>query len=185
MGTVLILDHQSKVQGGQQYQDKEAFGSVYKHNLSRSVWQLRQKKPDSGDGLLLTLTHKKTNFGPLYDPIGMRATFGHEFRLEAADVPPEQGASDTASERIKSALAEGPATGKRLEEITGLADSTIRRSISDLQKAGYAHECDKDGKASIWALLPTVTVTPPSDVTDNSSVELELEQLKEQGRLLI
>ncbi|MHB8154201.1 MAG: AAA family ATPase, partial [Bacillati bacterium] len=186
LGTVLILDHQSKVQVGQDYKDKDAFGSVYKTNLSRSVWQLRQKKPDTGEGLLLTLTHKKTNFGPLYDPIGLRATFGHEFKLEAADVPAEaKTESDTAYEKVKAALAKGPATGKRLEEITGLADSTIRGAISELQKGGYVHECGKEGKASIWALIPTVAVVPPSDPTDNSSAEPELELLKQQGRLAI
>lgn len=186
LGTVLILDHQSKVQGGQHYKDKDAFGSVYKTNLSRSVWQLRQTKPDSGAGLLLTLTHKKTNFGPLYDPIGMRATFGHEFRLEAANIPQEpESASDTARDRIKGALHDGPATNKRLAEITGLADSTIRGAISDLQGDGYVHECGKEGRASIWTLIPTVTCYSPMEVTDNTSAEPELVQLKQQGRLAI
>ncbi len=153
LGTVLILDHQSKVQSGQQYKDKDPFGSVYKTNFSRSVWQLRQTKPDMGEGLLLTLTHKKTNFGPLNDPIGLRATFGHEFKIVAADVPPESdNAADTASARIKSAIQDRPATNKQLAEITGLADGTIRRAISELQKDGYIRECGKDGRASIWAV---------------------------------
>lgn len=186
LGTVLILDHQAKVQGGQDYKDKDAFGSVYKTNLSRSVWQLRQKKPDTGEGLLLTLTHKKTNFGPLYDPIGLQATFGHEFKLEAAAVSAEaKSESDTAYEKVKAALAKGPATGKRLEEVTGHADGTIRRAISELQKGGYVHEYGKDGRASIWALTPTVTVPPLKDVTGNSSLEPELEQLRLQGRLAV
>jgi hypothetical protein len=37
---VLIIDHQSKLQAGRSYQSKDAFGSVYKNNLARSVIQV-------------------------------------------------------------------------------------------------------------------------------------------------
>ncbi len=37
---VLVIDHQSRLQAGQSYQQKGAFGSVYKGNLARSVIQV-------------------------------------------------------------------------------------------------------------------------------------------------
>jgi RecA-family ATPase len=48
--TLLIVDHQGKSQGGERYQSKRTFGSVYKENLARSVIQVEPS--DRGDGLL-------------------------------------------------------------------------------------------------------------------------------------
>ncbi|GIW60655.1 MAG: hypothetical protein KatS3mg087_1721 [Patescibacteria group bacterium] len=60
--TTLILDHQSKPQAGDSYELKRPFGSSYKYNLARSVFQLscisREKNQIS-----LMLRHKKSNFG--------------------------------------------------------------------------------------------------------------------------
>jgi hypothetical protein len=47
---VLIIDHQSKLQAGQSYQSKGAFGSVYKNNLARSVIQV--EATERGEGTL-------------------------------------------------------------------------------------------------------------------------------------
>jgi len=47
---VLIIDHQSRLQAGQSYQQKGAFGSVYKTNLARSVIQV--EATERGEGTL-------------------------------------------------------------------------------------------------------------------------------------
>jgi hypothetical protein len=64
---VLIIDHQSKPQAGQRYQDKRPFGSTYKGLLARSVVQV--KDAERGDNLLkVRLRQTKHNFGPLAEP---------------------------------------------------------------------------------------------------------------------
>lgn len=58
----LVLDHQSKVQMGEKYENKTPFGSVYKENLSRSVFQLSRVERKE-NRVTLKLKHTKTNFG--------------------------------------------------------------------------------------------------------------------------
>lgn len=66
--TTLILDHQPKMQAQDNYNLKTPYGSVYKYNLSRSVFQLAciHREP----GLMsVMLRHKKSNFGRLLDDL--------------------------------------------------------------------------------------------------------------------
>jgi len=65
---VIILDHQSKKQAGENYRNKTPFGSVYKQNLARSVLQLQCVKAID-NRIILKLTHKKSNFSKLVDDI--------------------------------------------------------------------------------------------------------------------
>jgi len=72
--TSLLIDHQSKMQSQDNYNSKTPFGSVYKTNLVRSVFQLSPiKKIERGVSLMLN--HKKSNFGPLIDDIVFDMTF--------------------------------------------------------------------------------------------------------------
>ena len=64
----LTLDHQAKIQTGENYDNKTAFGSVYKFNMCRSVFQL-SKIGDEKNPMTLQLRHKKSNFGPLVDDL--------------------------------------------------------------------------------------------------------------------
>ena len=64
----LILDHQSKMQSQDNYNTKTPYGSVYKYNLSRSVFQLSSLGIE-GNIRSLMLKHKKSNFGSLLDDL--------------------------------------------------------------------------------------------------------------------
>ena len=70
----LILDHQSKTQTGESYDSKTAFGSVYKFNMCRSVFQL-SRTGDTKNPMTLQLRHKKSNFGPLVDDLILDVCF--------------------------------------------------------------------------------------------------------------
>ena len=71
---VLIIDHQSRLQAGQSYQSKGAFGSVFKTNLARSV--IQAQATERGEGTLtVRLRQKKHNFGPLAEPFGVKLSF--------------------------------------------------------------------------------------------------------------
>jgi hypothetical protein len=134
---VLIIDHQSKLQAGQSYQSKGAFGSVYKNNLARSVIQV--EATERGEGTLtLRLRHKKHNFGPLTEPFGATLTFAEDevtlepVELEAAELAEE--ATLNATDRVKLALEQGPAYPWEIAEFTGLAVKTVKNALTGLRK---------------------------------------------------
>ena len=60
--TVLLIDHMTK---GPDSQERGAFGSVYKRNSARSVWEMRQ----AADGdMTMGLYHRKANSSRLSPP---------------------------------------------------------------------------------------------------------------------
>jgi AAA domain len=134
---VLIIDHQARLQAGESYQRKGAFGSVYKANLARSVIQAEATERAEG-ALSLRIRQKKHNFGPLVDPFGVKLSFSEEsvsvevLELEATDLAEE--ATLTAPERIKLALQEGPRYPSEIAETTGMPTKTVKNSLTGLRK---------------------------------------------------
>ncbi len=136
---VLIIDHQSRLQAGQSYQQKGAFGSVYKANLARSVIQV--EATERGEGTLtVRLRQKKHNFGPLTEPFGVKVAFSEEgVSLEAVELKASELAEEatlTATERVKLALEEGPAYPWEIAETTGVPLKTVKNVLTGLRKQG-------------------------------------------------
>jgi hypothetical protein len=136
---VFVIDHQSRLQAGQSYQQKGAFGSVYKGNLARSVIQV--EATERGEGTLtVRLRQKKHNFGPLAEPFGVKLTFSEEtvtlenIVLKAAELAEE--ATLTAPERVKLALEDGPAYPWEIAETTGVQLKTVKNVLTGLRKQG-------------------------------------------------
>jgi hypothetical protein len=136
---VLIIDHQSRLQAGQSYQSKGAFGSVFKTNLARSV--IQAEATERGEGTLtVRLRQKKHNFGPLADPFGVKIAFSEEavsleaVELGAAELAEEQTLNST--ERVRLALEDGPAYPWEIADATGLALKTVRNALTGLRKEG-------------------------------------------------
>jgi hypothetical protein len=140
---VLIVDHQAKLQFGEGYHDKSPFGSVYKGNLTRSVVQV-QPEGRAEDELTVRLRHQKANFGPKFDPFEIVLRFNEAWvRLERSDLD----ASDLATEgslfapdKVRHALADGPAYPDDLAEATGLATKTVQNALTKLKKKGVVEE---------------------------------------------
>ena len=134
---VLIIDHQSKLQAGQNYQSKGAFGSVFKSNLARSVIQVEATERAEGR-LTVRLRQKKHNFGPLADPFGVKLSFSEEaVSLEPVELKAAELAEETtlnAADRVKLALEDGPAYPWEIAEITGLAVKTVKNALTGLRK---------------------------------------------------
>jgi len=136
---VFVIDHQSRLQAGQSYQQKGAFGSVYKGNLARSVIQV--EATERGEGTLtVRLRQKKHNFGPLAEPSSVRLTFSDEtVTLEAVELKASELAEEatlTAPERVKLALEDGPAYPWEISEITGIPLKTVKNVLTGLRKQG-------------------------------------------------
>jgi AAA domain len=134
---VLIIDHQSRLQAGQSYQQKGAFGSVFKANLARSV--IQAQATERGEGTLtVRLRQKKHNFGPLAEPFGVKLSFSEEaVSLDAVELDASELAEEAtlnAADRVKLALGNGPAYPWEIAEYTGLALKTVKNALSGLRK---------------------------------------------------
>lgn len=136
---ILIIDHQSKLQSGQSYQGKSAFGSVYKSNLARSV--IQAEATERGEGTLtLRLRQKKHNFGPLAEPFGVLFSFSEgavsleTIELQASELAEE--ATLTATERVKLVLEDGPTYPWEVAEATGIPLKTVKNTLTGLRKQG-------------------------------------------------
>lgn len=147
--TVLLVDHQSK--GGQRYQDKAAFGSVYKGNLVRSSIQVEKKEHDEGS-LTVRVRQKKTNFGSIAEPFGIKLGFSEEavtldgVELDSTDLA-EEGTLNS-KDRVRYALQDGPAYPSEIADATELAEKTVKNKLSELRKAGEVETTgEKDGRA--------------------------------------
>jgi hypothetical protein len=136
---ILIIDHQSRLQAGQSYQGKGAFGSVFKTNLARSV--IQAQATERGEGTLtVRLRQKKHNFGPLADPFGIKLSFTEEaVALEAIELDASELAEEAtlnSTDRVKLALEGGPGYPWEIAETTGLAVKTVKNALTGLRKQG-------------------------------------------------
>jgi len=178
--TVFIVDHQSRVQDGQNYQKKGAFGSVYKENLLRSVLQVQKvdENRDEEGRIRVRVRHRKSNFGPTFEPFEAIIEFGGgKITAKAMEMlESEKATEETLSgrDRVRAALVKGEATAKELAEDTGLSVGTVRNILSELvpDEVGIAHQ---EGTTKHYALAFNLSslLTPKEQYGDNRSEENE------------
>lgn len=151
----LILDHQSKMQQGQESKHKTIFGSVYKFNLSRSVLQLEKIASDPGE-LRLLLRHTKSNFGPHADDLALLARFSNDtIKFEKVDQAsdPAFARVQTVGEKLLASLEkDGPATSERLAERIKEELKTVKNQITRLRKENRIEEIGKQNRQTLWSL---------------------------------
>jgi len=142
----LILDHQSKTQMGERYDNKTPFGSVYKGNLARSVFQLSKNKDSKNNPVTLQLKHKKSNFGRLQDDLIFDMYFeGDRVLLTESTVK-----SDETKELEKVFEA--------IKELEDKGVKAIQKEITDVLKNEIGRDkvikLLEDGKGKYWDLMP-------------------------------
>lgn len=160
--TSLILDHQSKMQQGQDSRKKTIFGSAYKFNLSRSVLHLEQVSSLNGE-IRLILRHTKSNFGPYADDLALVARFtADSVKFEAVDqhVDPAFAAVLTIGEKLLASLREnGVATAEALADRVQEASKTVKNELTRLRKEGKVKAIGKEDRKSVWGLPETSVPT--------------------------
>jgi hypothetical protein len=164
--TSCIIDHQSKLQAGERYQNKTMFGSVYKRNMVRSVLQVEVNERLE-EGLRLILRHNKTNFGKQLDSFGARITWEHK---TTTIQPDELTESELAAEgtmnvkgRILLALEDGPMFPDELADVVEARTKTIKNKLSDLRKAGKVEDTGEvRGQSQQVRLATPPTLRVPS-----------------------
>jgi hypothetical protein len=164
---VLIIDHQSRLQAGQSYQSKGAFGSVFKTNLARSV--IQAQATERGEGTLtVRLRQKKHNFGPLAGPFGAKLSFTEAaVVLEAVELDASELAEEAtlnAADRVKLALEDGPAYPWEIAETTGLAIKTVKNALTGLRKQGVVEATGEiDGRTEQVRLIVPASLSYKGD----------------------
>ena len=123
--TSLTLDHVAKNSA-----TPTPFGSVYKTNLSRNVFELRKQQEAGDDSMQLGLFHRKANFGKLLAPMGLAATFTLttiDFSPCAVRDIPQLAEGLSIRERIKDLLlADKPLTAKEIAEDLNVPQTSVR-----------------------------------------------------------
>ncbi|MBI5629911.1 MAG: AAA family ATPase [Elusimicrobia bacterium] len=151
--TVLLIDHQSKLQDGQAYGNKTPFGSAYKYNLARSV--LHVEKIHSSKGLAKVLIrHKKNNFGPLCEDLGINIYFKENATVftgaDTANDPDFQKNINTESKILAVLRRSEPLSGEDIAQETGINHKTIANRLPALEKAGKIQHSGKEGRKNMW-----------------------------------
>ena len=123
--TTLTLDHIAKNSA-----TPTPFGSVYKTNLSRNVFELRKKQEAGDDTLEMGLFHRKANFGKLLPPRGLAATFTPTTicfnGCNVRDIP-ELAEGMSIRQRIKDLLlSDKPLTAKEIAEELNVPQTSVR-----------------------------------------------------------
>ena len=131
--TTLLIDHMTK---GPDSQDRGAFGSVYKRNSARSLWEMRQ----AADGeLTMGLYHRKANKSRLLDTLGLSLEIVEDddhtvqtasfSRCDVADLPDDLAGGMTMPQRIKAALVGGARSTDAIHEALGDASPASVNAI--------------------------------------------------------
>jgi len=126
--TTLSIDHTSRKGEG-------PFGSVYKFNSARNVWEIK-KSEEPGDGhVTVGLYHRKINSGRLLKPLGFKFTFvdtEDSLRIERVNVKdvPELATGLQLREQIAGLLQHGAMTAKDIAEELHTTDENVRVQLN-------------------------------------------------------
>ena len=138
-----IVDHTNK--------DGGLFGSVYKHNSSRQVFELKKNQNLDEDKLVLGMFHIKANNSKLMKPLGFELTFGEDSiavtRQDVRDTPLESSMRvvDRVQNTLRSASQTATALGEVFKGMTAQEIATeLDKTESHIRK--LLSEGKQDGK---------------------------------------
>lgn len=153
--TILIIDHQAKLQDGQNYKNKKPFGSTYKFNLARSVFQL-QKSGMNDPHVMVSMRQTKSNFGKGLDEINIEITFADKsIGIRRATLSPESflWKESGTSEKVIHALSHiGAMTKKEVAAEIDCNEGTTGNVLADLIRQGKVITRSKKRNAPLYEL---------------------------------
>ena len=138
------IDHQNK--------EGTLFGSVYKYNASRMVFEVKNDQAEEESHLNVGLFNKKSNNSKRLQPIGIQYRFENNSivftRKDVRDTSLEEYMS--VSDRIETLLIHnGPMVVKDIAEMLAKAESHIRKELSEgTRKKRFHSIVDGSGKAT-------------------------------------
>jgi RecA-family ATPase len=168
--TALVVDHVSKdvmknrkgeVTGGMPY------GSVYKVNLARSMWELVNVTQEDDDDIRVRLVNTKANDARLHEPIDLSITWdsqkefilfseGEDFQMQTEAFPTQSHGKPTAFDAVFALLSNHPAgliTGQ-IADSTGISVGYIRNLLdSDKGKQTFERDYSKSRSKPLVKLI--------------------------------
>lgn len=130
--TSLLIDHVTGADLQTQGAISKPYGSVYKVNLARSVFELRREKEGDQEDTEVVLRHTKANNGPVLKAIGFSIRHSEwTIRFSRTDLDsPELEKTLPVYERLtRTLLRSGAMTVKALSEEVEIPAATIRQYI--------------------------------------------------------
>jgi AAA domain len=154
--TPFVVDHEGKLQAGENRKEKGPTRSAFKSWTTRSVLQFILEEYDEANSALdIRVRQHKTNFKPT-KPFGVRFTFGEkEVSIETIDLPDTELIDEAyvpVKERIVAALKPGEATIRELATLTGAETGTIRNKLSELKNEERVIDAGYRGREKLYAL---------------------------------
>jgi hypothetical protein len=155
--TPFVVDHEGKLQAGENRKEKGPTGSAFKSWTTRSVLQFILEEYDEANSSLdIRVRQHKTNFKPT-KPFGVRFTFAEKkVAVEAIDLQDTELVDEAyvpVKDRIVAALKPGEATIRDLAELTGAEVGTIRNKISELKGEEVVVDAGYRGREKLYSLL--------------------------------
>jgi len=129
--TVLIIDHVRGDALGSEKAVSRPYGSVYKTNLARSVFELkREREPVEGRSEVM-LVHTKSNLGRKLAPIGLAMVYEPgEIRIVRSEITAvEMQAARSLGDRMKGVLAGGARTTAEVASELDVPDASVRQTL--------------------------------------------------------
>ncbi len=141
--TALLIDHVAGTELGAAKPSAKPYGSVYKVNAARDMWQVSRERSSPDGNLHLALTHTKTNRRE-QPPIGLRVEWDDaeparwvRFVPEEIATPELVGATVTGAERIRRYLLEvGAADAASIADDLDMAAPLVRAYLSRGSRGG-------------------------------------------------
>lgn len=150
--TVLAIDHVTGEDVKSDRATMKPYGSIYKVNLARAVWELRGSMSSETNPLEghLALYHRKVNAGRLSAPVGIRVSHTDDATAFHREEVSDEGLvrAMTTSARLALSLRSGPMTVPDLATDLGVTDGVVRVTLH----RGNGRQFTKlaDGR---WALV--------------------------------
>jgi AAA domain len=154
--TPFVVDHEGKLQAGENRKEKGPTGSAFKSWTTRSVLQFILEEYDEANSALdIRVRQHKTNFKPA-KPFGVRFTFGEKkVSIETIDLLDTELIDEAyvpVKERIVATLKPGEATIRELVALTGAETGTIRNKLSELKNEERVIDAGYRGREKLYAL---------------------------------
>ena len=155
--TPFVVDHEGKLQAGENRKEKGPTGSAFKSWTTRSVLQfILEEYNEANSSLDIRVRQHKTNFKPT-KPFGVRFTFAEKkVTVEAIDLQDTELVDEAyvpVKDRIVAALKPGEATIRDLAQLTGAEVGTIRNKISELKGEEVVADVGYRGREKLYSLL--------------------------------
>jgi hypothetical protein len=180
--TPFVVDHEGKLQSGENRKEKGPTGSAFKSWATRSVLQFILEEYDEENSALdIRVRQHKTNFKPT-KPFGVRFTFEEKkVSVESIELSDEELVDETyvpVKKRIVAALGPDAATIRELAQLTGAETGTIRNKLSELKHEGVVIDAGYRGREKLYSLLSS-SPDPYRESTDDDNEPLTHEQVRE------